>query len=177
LDGVLREVLVEEGQRVRRGQPIAILDNADYAARVAEARATVEIRQSELDRVVNGARDHERREALASVEEAKAVLADTRSEMQRRQTLFQSGDISRSDCERAQREYQVAEARVAQVSQRYAFLDAPARADERARAEANLALARAQLAEAEALLAKTIIRAFRRSRAEAFPPGGRGGHR
>jgi HlyD family secretion protein len=159
LEGVLRDVLVEEGQRVRRGQPIAILDNADYTARVAEARATVEIRQSELDRVINGARDHERREALASVEEAKAVLAEARSEMQRRQSLFQTGDISRSDWERAQREYEVAQARVGQASHHYAFLDAPARADERARAEANLALSRAQLAEAEALLAKTIIRA------------------
>jgi HlyD family secretion protein len=159
LEGVLREVLVEEGQRVRRGQQIAVLDNSDYAARVAEARATVEIRQSELDRVMNGARDHERREALASVEEAKAVLAEARSDMQRRQSLFQTGDISRSDWERAQRAYQVAEARVGQASQHYAFLDAPARADERARAEANLALARAQLAEAEALLAKTVIRA------------------
>jgi HlyD family secretion protein len=38
-------------------------------------------------------------------------------------------------------------------------LDAPARADEQAKAEANLALARAQLAEAEALLGKTVIRA------------------
>ncbi len=159
LSGVLREVPVEEGQHVRRGQTIAMLNNGDYAARVAEARATVEVRRSELERVVNGARDQERREAAAAVEEAKAVLADTRSEMLRRKSLFDTGDISRSDWERAQREYQVAEARVNQAEQRYAFLDAPARADERTRAEASLDLARAQLAEAEALLAKTVIRA------------------
>jgi HlyD family secretion protein len=126
---------------------------------VEEARATVEMRQSELDRVVNGAREQERGEASASVEEAKAVLAEAKSEMLRRQSLFQTGDISRTDWERAQREYQVAEARVNQAAQHYAFLDAPARTDERAKAASNLALARAQLAEAEALLAKTIIRA------------------
>jgi HlyD family secretion protein len=38
-------------------------------------------------------------------------------------------------------------------------VDAPARADERARAEADVALARAQVAEAEALLEKTVVRA------------------
>jgi len=159
LSGVLREVPVEEGQHLQKGQPIAILDNADYAARVAAARATVAVRQSELDRVVNGAREQERHEASAAVEEAKAVLADTRAEMLRRQSLFQTGDISRSDWERAQREYQVAEARVNQATEHHAFLDAPARDDERAKAAANLELARAQLAESEALLAKTIVRA------------------
>src|SRR5262249_10151757 len=82
-----------------------------------------------------------------------------RAEMERRQSLWRTGDISKSDWERAEREYQVAEARVKQASEHHAFLDAPARSDERTRAEADLALSRAQLAEAEALLEKTLVRA------------------
>lgn len=159
LSGVLHEVPVEEGQRVAKGAVIAVLDNSDYAARVAQASATVEVRQAELDRLVNGARDQERREAAASVEEASAVLDNARTELERRRSLFQTGDISRSDWERAEREFQVAEARVSQASQRHAFLDAPARADERARAEAAVSLAKAQLAESQALLEKTVVRA------------------
>jgi len=158
LSGTLRET-VAEGQRLRKGEAIATLDNGEYVARVEAARATVEVRQAELDRIVNGARDQERREAAAAVEEAKAVLANARDEMERQKSLWQTGDISRADWERAEREHRVAEARVQQASERYAFLDAPARADERARAEASLALARAQLAEAEAMLEKTVVRA------------------
>jgi len=159
VSGVLREVPVEEGQHVRKGQTIAILDNSDYAARVEEARATVDERRADLDRLVDGARQQERREATAAVEEARAVLANARAERQRRESLFATGDISRSDWERADREYQVAEARLAQAAEHASFVDAPARADERARDEASLALARAQLAESEALLEKTIVRA------------------
>ncbi|MBZ5500341.1 MAG: efflux RND transporter periplasmic adaptor subunit [Acidobacteriia bacterium] len=159
LAGVLREVTVEEGQHLRHGQVIAVLANAEYEARVREAAATIAIRQAELERIVNGARDQERREAAAAVEEAEAVLANARAEMARRQSLFQTGDVSRSDWERTEREYQVAEARLGQAMQRHALVDAPARADERARAEAGLALARAQLTEAEALLEKTVVRA------------------
>jgi ABC exporter DevB family membrane fusion protein len=159
LAGVLRTVPVEEGQRLRKGQTIAILDNADYLARVAQARAAVSERRAELDRIVNGARGQERREALAAVEEARAVQANARTEMLRRQSLFQTGDISRSDWERAEREWQVAETRVRQSWERYALVDAPARDDERARAEAALEMARARLAEAEALAEKTMIRA------------------
>jgi HlyD family secretion protein len=159
LPGVLRDVPVDEGQHVARGAAIAILDNGDYAARVGQAGATVALRQAELDRLVNGAREQERREAASAVEEAKAVLANARTEMDRRRSLFQTGDISRSDWERAEREFQVAEARLGQASQHFAFLDAPARADERAKAQAAVDLAKAQLAEAQALLEKTIVRA------------------
>jgi len=73
LPGTLRET-VEEGQRLRKGQQISTLDNGEYVARVEAARATIEVRQAELDRIVNGARDQERREAAAAVEEAHAVV-------------------------------------------------------------------------------------------------------
>ncbi len=159
VSGVLREVPVSEGQRVPKGGVIAVLENGDYAARVSEAQATLAIRQAELDRVVNGAREQERREAAASVDEERAVLANARAEMERRRSLFDSGDISRSDWERAQREYQVAEARVNAAAQHSSFVDAPARNDEKVRAEASVELARAQLAEARALLEKTVVRA------------------
>ena len=159
LSGVLREVPAVEGQYIPKGGVIAALENSDYAARVNEAQATLAIRQAELDRIVNGARDQERREAAAAVDEARAVLANARAEMERRRTLFQSGDISRSDWERAEREYQVAEARVSEASQHSAFVDAPARGDEKLRAEASVELAKAQLAEARALMEKTIVRA------------------
>jgi len=158
LSGVLHQV-VEESRRLRKGDIIAILENGEYAARVQAARATVDVRQAELDRTVNGAREQERREAAAAVEESKAVVAQTRSEMERRQSLWKTGDISRSEWELAEREFHVAEARLQQATQRFAFIDAPARNDDRARAEADLALARAQLREAEAMLEKTIVRA------------------
>jgi HlyD family secretion protein len=159
ISGSLRQVPVEEGQHLLRGQTIAVVDNGDFAARVAEARATVAVRQAALDRVVNGAREQERREAEAAVTEARAVVENTRAERTRKQSLFSTGDVSRSDWENADREYHVAEARLAESLAHFQFLDAPARADERDRAAADLDLARAQLAEAEALLAKTIVRA------------------
>ena len=159
VSGVLREVPVTEGQHLRRGQLIAVLDNADYAARVSEAEATVAVRQAALDRVLNGARREERGEAAAAIDEAKAVLADARATLARRQSLYSTGDISRADLDTAEREFHVAEARLNEATQHHAFVDAPARDDERARAEADLALARAQLGEFRALLDKTLVRA------------------
>ncbi len=156
--GRLEQVRVDEGDHVTKGQVLAVVSNRDYEARVAEARAEVHMREAELDRIVNGSRTQERQEALASTHAAEAVLSNAKAEMDRRDRLFQSGDISRSDAEQTEREYAVAKARLDEARQHYAFIDAGPRPDDKSRAEAGLELARAQLAEAESRLAKTVIR-------------------
>ena len=55
------------------------------------ARARVAERQAELDRLINGARIEERREAEAAVREAQAVLDTATIEWQRRRGLLDAG--------------------------------------------------------------------------------------
>jgi HlyD family secretion protein len=159
LSGRLREVRVEEGDRVQRGQVLAEIENDDYRARVAAAEAELIERQAELRRTVNGARGQERREAEASVEAAQAVLDNSRREAERRRGLADRNVISRDEADRYERQYQVARAQYEQASQHFALVDAEAREEDRAHAEAAVATARAQLAEARAYLEKTYIRA------------------
>ncbi|MCC6391497.1 MAG: efflux RND transporter periplasmic adaptor subunit [Bryobacterales bacterium] len=158
LDGKLRQVLVKEGSRVRRGEVVAILENGDYSARVELAKATLTERQAALERLLNGARQQERAEAGAAVREMEAVLENTRAERARRQTLLARGAISHTEFDLADREYRVALARLDAAKERESFVNADARQDERLRAEAEIAQARARILEAEALLEKTFIR-------------------
>lgn len=158
IKGKLKEVSVEEGMPVRSGQIIAILSDDDYRARLASAEAELQLKEAELRRTVNGSRDQERREAWALVQEAEAVAAQTCSEALRRERLFASGIISRSESEQAQRECETARARLEAARERHGLIDAPAREEERSRAEADVALARARVEEARSGLAKTIIR-------------------
>lgn len=157
LDGTLARVAVEEGQAVRRGQVLAVLVNGDYAARVQMAEAAILERQAELDRLQNGTRTQERREADATVREAEAVLENARIERSRREGLLARGAISRTEFDSADREYRVATARVEAARERAALAHEGYRAEEKRRAEAELARAKGQLAEARALLGKTII--------------------
>jgi HlyD family secretion protein len=158
IGGKLASVSVEEGDRVRRGQIIATLENADYHAQVASAAALVEQREAQLRRVVNGARDQERLAASAAVEETAAVVESTRAETKRRQILYGQGVIAREEAERAEREYLVARARWEAAGQRHALVDDDAREEDRAESRAGVALARAELALARARLEKTVIR-------------------
>ncbi len=159
LSGRLKRVNVEEGDRVKRGDVLAELENADYRARVESAEATLALRESELRRIVNGSRAEERREADAAKQAAKAVLENAKSETERRQNLAAKGVISRDEADRFDRAYRVAQAEYDQASQHFALVDAEAREEDRSRAEANVAEARAQLEESRAIYEKSFIRA------------------
>lgn len=159
LSGRLKSVNVEEGDRVERGQVLAEIENADYHARVAAGEAELAQREAELRRILNGARREERREAEAAVQAAKAVLDNAKSEAMRRRGLADRSVISRDEAERYERAFQVAGAQYEQAKQHFEFVDAQAREEDQAKAEAAVSLARAQLAEARAYLEKSYIRA------------------
>jgi HlyD family secretion protein len=159
LGGRLKRVSVEEGDRVEKGQVLAEIENDDYQARASAAEAELSERQAELRRIVNGSRVEERREAEAAVAAAKALLDNAKSETERRRALAERNVISRDEAERYERAYRVAVAQFEEAQQHFAFVDAQAREEDRAKALAAVELARAQLAEARAYLLKTFIRA------------------
>jgi HlyD family secretion protein len=158
LSGRLKSVNVEEGDTIHRGVVLAELENADYRAQVESARASVVAKEATLRKVINGARRQERDEAWSSVNEAKAVMADSQSELQRRQELFKAGVVSREELERYSREADVAKAKYDEAVQQHALVDDHAREEDRSFAKADLNLAQGQLAEAEARYEKTFIR-------------------
>jgi HlyD family secretion protein len=158
LGGKLQRVLVEEGDSVEKGQTLAILQNDDFQARVASAEAALRLKEAEARRVTNGARDQERREAAATVREAEAVLESTNADHGRRRELYQQAVISHEEMDRADQQLRVAQARLEAARQHAALIDADAREEDEARARSDVALAKAQLAEARAMYEKTCIR-------------------
>ena len=158
LSGKLKAVLVEEGDSVSEHQVVAVLVNGDYQAQVLSSRAVVRQKEAELRKVINGARLQERGEAYSTVEENKAVMENSRAEMDRRAKLYQAGIISREENERYIRQYNVAKAKYEESAQHHSLVDDKPREEDRSAAEAALDLAKAQLAEAEARYEKTLIR-------------------
>lgn len=158
ITGRLAEVRVEEGHRVKEGDVLAVIENLEHLARVQQAEASLKLQQAALKRVLNGPRAAERREVRAAVEEARAVLAQASTELQRQDALTKAGHVSRQAFDRAQREYQVATARLEGAIQRRDSVDAAARSDDVEVAEAQVALAEGRLAELRAAYERTFVR-------------------
>ena len=157
--GRVVELLVEEGESVKRGAILARLDAAEHRARFDSTVALKRQREAELLRLRNGARSQERREALALRDEARAVVDNMKLEYDRRKALFSTGDIAREEVERAERQLAVARARYDASIERHSLIEATARAEDIARAEAELAVAAASVTAARIVLERTAIRA------------------
>ncbi|MFZ1537126.1 MAG: efflux RND transporter periplasmic adaptor subunit [Chromatiaceae bacterium] len=158
MTGRLADVPLEEGDPVHKGEVVATLENADHLARVHAAEANVAIAQAGLDRVINGARPAERAEAAAAVREAEALLLRAEQEFNRQQGLAKKRLGSGQDLDNATSEQNVGRARLARAREHLAVVDAPARDDERAKAEAEVSLAKARLAESQAVYQKSFVR-------------------
>jgi HlyD family secretion protein len=158
LTGKLQSVLADEGDTVRKGQVLAGLVNDDYRAVVLAARANLADKQASLEKVIHGARQQERAEALAAVREAEANIKNTQADMQRRERLYQKGVVSREETENFENQYQVAQARYDAALEHYKLIDAEARSEDVSMGQAQVQLAQAQLAEDEARYQKTFIR-------------------
>jgi len=156
--GRLEQVLVEEGDTVTRGQVLAVIANADYQARAASAAATLRLREADARRIHNGARDQERRDAEAAVREARAVVDNMSADVARKRDLFREAVISRSELDSAEQQIGVAQARLDSARERLSLVEAGAREEDRAHADADVALAHGALEEARAMLEKTYVR-------------------
>lgn len=74
IPGRLAERLVDEGEFVTEGSPVARLEPADQELMVAQAEANLAYSQSVLAELEAGSREQEIRQAKAAVDQAKAML-------------------------------------------------------------------------------------------------------
>lgn len=187
IPGKIRQVLVEEGEQVLKGQTIAVLENSDFEAQISTAKTQVETLQkqketaearlsqakTERTRIFNGSRVEERREALQTYEQTLPNVEQAKREVIRRQKLFESGDVSREELERAKRDLETAQKQSLATREKYNVVNADARKDDLQTADAAIRLVETQVKEfdalireaetrvrtAEANLEKTIVRA------------------
>ena len=105
--GRLEKLLVNIGDRVKAGQLVAVLDDAEYHQNVNEAKADLEV-------------------TLASLQELKITLENAKREYERTVALRQQKIASASQLDAAESEYKTQQAKVAvaaaQVSQKDAAL-------------------------------------------------------
>jgi HlyD family secretion protein len=158
-------VLVQEGDRVRRGQELARLDtsrllpqveqaealvaaqravverlrNGSRPQEIAQARAQVAAQRAVVERLHNGSRPEEIAQARANVESAKADLANARLRYKRFKSLSPMGAASQEDVDTARAAQEVAEARLTVNQKALTLAEIGPRKEEIAEARAKLA--------------------------------------
>jgi HlyD family secretion protein len=156
--GILNRIPVKEGDQLKVGQLLAELNNDDLVAAVSSAAARLGLRRAELEKLLNGARSEERREADADVRAAESTVAMAELTLERKNALLAHRFASVEAFDQARTDVQSARARRDSLAERLALLNAAPRSEDVTIAQANVKLAEAALQTAKAMLDKTLIR-------------------
>jgi HlyD family secretion protein len=157
--GRIESVPVREGDMVRSGQVLAQLDTTELQTRRRQALAQAAAARAQLAQLESGARPEEVAQARAEAEGAASRTANALRELQRAQTLFDAGVISRQDYESTRTAAEVAESQRRQAQEQLNLVRKGPREEEIAAQRARLAHAEAAVAEIDAALDDATVRA------------------
>ncbi|MCG6856932.1 MAG: efflux RND transporter periplasmic adaptor subunit [Salaquimonas sp.] len=144
--GRITEVLVEEGDQVKKGQALARLDTSRLRPQVANAEAQVAAQKAVVDKLHNGSRPEEVAQARANLEAAKADASNARQQYDRKSSLAGNSFVSQQALDTAKAAMEVAKAKVDVTQKALDLVVAGPRIEEIAQAEAQLRASQAQLA-------------------------------
>ncbi len=159
LQGVLSEILVDEGQTVKRGDVIARIDDRALKAERLKVIAEIEKIEAELATLRKGRRPEEIQQQVAVLSARRNEVEFAAKEAERREGMAREGVGSRAAAEQASRELEARRRAVAEAQAALRLLQAGSRPEEIAAQEAVLRRARAELAYVEERLAMTVVRA------------------
>lgn len=108
--GQIRQLPVQEGDRVSAGATLAVIDVADIQAQGGQALAGVNMAQSNYQTA-----QARMQEARAQLWEAEAELADAQLEQRRMQALQSDGAVSQQLLDKANTRVQMTQARIQQI--------------------------------------------------------------
>ena len=107
--GLLVKLPVKEGQSVAKNDLIAQLRQDEFQARLQGVQGQLDQARAALNALRQGERPEERLRRETQVRAAEARLANARADFQRHARLVQSSAVSRSEYERAETAYRVAQ--------------------------------------------------------------------
>jgi RND family efflux transporter MFP subunit len=155
------ELLVEAGDSVGEGDPLARLRTTQLEIELAGAKAELELRRQELAELENGTRPEEIRQAEARMLAAKALMEFTQSRLRRAQTLFERNATSEDDLQDATSTAEAAAQKFYEAKAAHEMAVAGPRTEDIAQARASLLMQQEAVRRLEDDIAEhTIVAPF-----------------
>ncbi len=157
--GILKQLLVKEGDEVQQGQVLAYMDNSNLQGQFSQAQGNLAAAQANLQRLIAGNREEDTAQAQAKLRDAQFGLRQAQDDLQRNQSLFKTGAISKQAYNTALTTRDRAQAMVKQFQEAMDLSKAGARQEDIAEAKAQVAALRGGLQIIQASLNDMVIKA------------------
>ena len=150
--GAIASIPVAEGQLVRKGEVLFVLDTSQQQAQYDAARARTDAAEAPLANLQTGSRQEEIDVTKAQLMKAEADLSLAQQNLARTQDLFDRGLTPVATLDQGKANVKAAQAAVDQLTAQLKVQELPARDAQQIAAEANVAAAKADAATAKAAL-------------------------
>lgn len=155
--GRIVELLSEEGQSVKKGDKLAILDSSELQYQAAQQRAYLSETITRLQELKAGSRPQEIEQAAANVKYAEAELLKAKKDYERAEVLYKNGAISAQQFDAAKKAYDTTQSQHKKVLEALSLVKEGPRKEEIKAAEDRVKQAEAALKASEERLKDTIL--------------------
>lgn len=156
VSGTVVEMNIEVGKKVKKDELLLRIDAQQYAAELAQAKATLAAAEARLAEALAGSREEDVRQAEAALDQAKARRDGLAGELERAKTL--KDVISKAEYDQVEANHREAEANVERLSQALKLVKLGPRQEQVAALKADVKRAEALVAEAQCVFDRTQIR-------------------
>ena len=154
--GRILEIRVKEGDYVKVGDTLAILDAPEVRAKMEQARSAENAASAIELKAQNGARKEQIQGAYQVLQQAKAGLEIAEKSYNRIQRLFDEGVMSAQKRDEVYAQYKAMEAQCKAAQSQYDMAVAGARMEDKLAAQAQVGRARGAVNEVNSYLGETV---------------------
>ena len=154
--GRILELRVKEGDFVKAGDTLAIIDAPEVRAKMEQARGAQEAASALEQKAQNGAREEQIRGAFQLLQQAKAGLEIAEKSYNRVQRLFDEGVLSAQKRDEAYAQYKAMEAQCKAAQSQYDMAVNGARREDKLAAQAQVSRARGAVNEVHSYINETV---------------------
>ena len=154
--GRILELRVKEGDFVKAGDTLAIIEAPEVEAKMVQARNAADAASAIAQMAQNGARKEQVQAAAQLYEQAKAGLEIAEKSYNRMKKLYEEEVVSAQKFDEAEAMYKSAQAQVKAAKSQYDMAVNGARAEERRAASATAGQARGAVQEVQGYVRETV---------------------
>jgi multidrug efflux pump subunit AcrA (membrane-fusion protein) len=159
VSGLIEEVLVKEGQRVVKGDPLFIIDRRALAAQAAGAEARMLAAEARLAQSRSLPKPETLKQAQARADQMRAAVADAQGRLNRLRAIGEAGAISQNELPTREFELANAQAKAAEADANLEFVRRGTYPEDLRVIEADVATAKAEVGTIRTELDRCIARA------------------
>lgn len=157
LRGIIRKIEAREGDSVRKGQALVLLDDAKIAAQVAQTRAAVQEATWRARELESGSRNEDLDMAASGVKRSEAVFHQAEDEFRKLERLYAKDATTRIEKDRAQERMNIAKEELNSAQANLKKLRHGERREDIERARAMLAQRNAELVNFESIMKDHLL--------------------